>query len=61
MKNNLNHRFAERGYSLSNWAKLMGLSKKDIQILHQISAGNIIGKRGRAKELLMLIDNFLKD
>ena len=54
-------RLAEKGLRLNTWANAKGLSKKDKQLLMQISSGRTQGKFGRSKELLSMVLDALDD
>lgn len=58
---NLKAIMESKGMKISTWAKSQGLSKKDIEILQNLSLGRIKGKWGRSKELknLLIKNSFL--
>lgn len=51
-KKTLAQTMRDKGMVLSVWARALGMSQKDINLLWQISKGETKGVRGRARELV---------
>lgn len=45
----------KKGMKIATWAKSKKLSQKDIYLIRNIARDQILGKRGRAKELKELL------
>lgn len=53
---NVSKQMLKRGMRIRAWALSKSLSKQDIETLNSLSCGRIQGKRGRAKELRVMLE-----
>lgn len=53
---NLAEQMAERGYSLTLWARSRGLNMSDIRILRELSRGGMKGAFGRGAEIRKMLE-----